>query len=332
MKVQPVRRFLPLAALLLTVAPAVGPIATTAAGATAGAGARASVATGATVAPSGPSSAGAKAGFPVTVKSGGVTVRIDKRPRRILCLSASATQMLYDIGAGPQVVAVDKYSTYPKQAPRTKLTGYETSAEDYLRYKPDLVVVAFNEGTMVQQLQKLGISALVLPPATGMAGVYGQLNVLGQATGHPAGAATATASLRHQVDAVVGSASGAGRGQTYYIELSPKPLYTATSKTFVGAELSLFGLRDIADKAAHGSAYPVVSAEYLLARNPGWVFLADTVCCHVTPANFAHRPGFSVLLAVKDHHVVGVDDSVASEWGPHTIEEFTALLARQLKA
>ena len=191
-----------------------------------------------------------------SVGSAGAVGHTDKTPLRILCLSASATQMLYAIGAGPDVVAVDKYSTYPKQAPRTRLTGYEASAEDYLKYSPDLVVMAFNEGTMVQQLQKLHIAALVLPPATGLAGVYSQLKTLGQATGRTAGAARAAAALRRHVAAAVSSAGRAGRGQTYYLELSPKPLYTATSKTFVGAELSLFGLRDIADTAAHGPVTP----------------------------------------------------------------------------
>jgi iron complex transport system substrate-binding protein len=274
---------------------------------------------------------GLSAAFPVSVTSQGRTVRIDKKPLRILCVSASATQMLYAIGAGRQVVAVDKYSTYPPQAPRSGLTGAETSAEDYVRYHPDLVIVAYDEGTMVQQLAKLGVPALVLPPATNMAGVYAQLRELGLATGHGGAAAGVVSSLRRYLAHQVSEAQGKGRAATYYIELSPQPLYTATSATFVGAEFSLFGMRDIADKAGHGAPYPEISAEYLLAANPGWVFLADTVCCHATPANFARRPGFDVLSAVKDHHVLGVNDSVASQWGPHTIEEFTGFLARELR-
>lgn len=272
------------------------------------------------------------AGFPVSLNNDGKTVVIARKPQRILCVSASATQMLYAIGAGAAVVAVDKYSTYPAQAPRTSLTGDETSAEDYVRYHPDLVIVAYDEGTMVQQLARLHIPALVLAPATGLAGVYGQLSELGLATGHRAGAARAVASLRASVTAEVGYAESRGVGKSYYIEFAPQPLYTATSGTFVGAEFSLFGMRDIADKAGHGDAYPEISAEYLLSANPDWVFLADTVCCHVTPANFAQRPGFGVLGAVKDHHVVGVNDSLASQWGPHTIEQLTGFIARRLRS
>ena len=72
-----------------------------------------------------------------------------------------------------------------------------------------------------------------------------------------------------------------GRGATYYIELDPTNYYTATSGTFIGAEFSLFGMRDIADAAGHGSQYPQISPEYILKENPDYVFLADTVCCGV---------------------------------------------------
>jgi iron complex transport system substrate-binding protein len=268
--------------------------------------------------------------FPVSVKSGDGTVQIPSRPDRILSLSASATQMLYAIGAGPQVVGVDKYSTYPPRAPRTKFTGYESSAEDYLYLRPDLVILAFETGTLLQQLKTLHIPALLLLPATGVPGVDSQLAALGIATGHEAAASSVASSLGQDLTAATRGAGNAGRGKTYYVEVDPT-YYTATSNTFVGAELSLFGMRNIADAAGHGSAYPQVSAEYILKENPDYVFLADTVCCQQTATTFAKRPGFSTLRAVLLHHVIGVNDSVAAQWGPHTIEQFVGQLERVLR-
>ena len=268
--------------------------------------------------------------FPVTVTSADGRVTIPSRPTRILCLSASATQMLYSIGAGTQVVGVDKYSTWPPGTPRTDFTGFETSAEDYLYLHPDLVIFAFFEGTLVKQLQLLHIPVLVLPPPANFAGVYNQISELGLATGHTAAATKLHASLGSFVASAVRKAGGRGRGEDYYLEISPD-YYTATSKTFIGAELGLFGMRDIADAAGRGTGYPQISAEYVLKEDPRYVFLADTVCCHETPSAFDHRPTFSLLRAVKDHDVFGVNDSVASQWGPHTIEEFVGFLSRVLK-
>jgi iron complex transport system substrate-binding protein len=273
----------------------------------------------------------ASSGFPVSVKSGDGTVRIAARPERILSLSASATQMLYEIGAGIQVVGVDEYSAWPANAPRTKFTGDESSAEDYLYLRPDLVIFAFPSGTLVQQLQKLHIPVLVLPPATTIANVDSQLGELGRATGHQTGAKNIEFSFGADIASAVRGAGGKGRGKTYYVELDPTNYYTATSGTFIGAEFSLFGMRDIADAAGHGSQYPQVSPEYILKENPDYVFLADTVCCGINSANFARRPGFSVLNAVRLDHVVGLNDSVASQWGPHTMEAFVNLLSRVLR-
>lgn len=269
--------------------------------------------------------------FPVTVTSADGKVTVPAKPMRILCLSASATQMLYSIGAGKQVVGVDKYSTWPPGAPRTKFTGYESSAEDYLYLHPDLVIFAFSEGSLVKQLQLLHIPVLVLTPAANFAGVYNQINELGLATGHVGSAKRLDASLAAFLSSAVRKAGDKGKGASYYVELSPD-YYTATSKTFIGAELGLFGMRDIADAAGHGTGYPQISAEYVLKENPGYVFLADTVCCHQTPATFSRRPAFAHLSAVKQRHVFGVNDSVASQWGPHTVEEFVGFLARVLRA
>jgi iron complex transport system substrate-binding protein len=234
--------------------------------------------------------------------------------------------MLYALGAGKQVVGVDEYSTYPPNAPRTKFTGAETNAEDYLSLKPDLVIVAYESGKVVQQLQLLKIPALVLPPAATFADVYSQLTELGTATGHQAGARRVESSMQEHLSLAVHAAGGAGRGETYYFELDPT-YYTATSKTFIGAEFSLFGMTNIANAAGRSTAYPQISAEYLLKQDPDYVFLADTVCCHQDVASFAHRPGFNALVAVQRHHVITVNDSVASQWGPHTIETFVSLLA-----
>ncbi len=266
-------------------------------------------------------------GFPVTVQSADGRVRIPARPTRILSLSASATEMLYAIGAGHQVVGVDKYSTWPPNAPRTSFTGYESSAEDYLPLRPDLVVLAFDENHLVAQLEALRIPVLLLPAVSTIQGAEQQVSELGLATGHREGAIRANATIDRAISAAVASARGHGRGDTYYVEIDPT-YYSATSRTFIGALFSRFGMRDIADRALKASSgYPQLSAEYVLAADPDYVFLADTICCGVTAKSFAARPGFSNLRAVRLGHVVAVRDSVASEWGPHSLEAFVAVIA-----
>jgi ABC-type hemin transport system substrate-binding protein len=99
-------------------------------------------------------------------------------------ISATATEDLFAIGAGPQVKAVDDYSKYPPSAPRTKLSGYTPNAEAIAGYRPDLVVTAGDANRVVASLRKLGIAVLLHPPAADLDEAYAQLEALGEATGH----------------------------------------------------------------------------------------------------------------------------------------------------
>jgi iron complex transport system substrate-binding protein len=104
-------------------------------------------------------------------------------------------------------------------------------------------------------------------------------------------------------------------------------LYSATSQTFIGQLLGQAGFRNIADAAdKEGSGYPQLSAEYVVNANPAVIFLADAKCCGQTAATVAQRPGFDTIAAVKNGHVVKLDDDIASRWGPRVVELFRDLV------
>jgi iron complex transport system substrate-binding protein len=246
-------------------------------------------------------------------------------PQRIVSLSPTATEDLFAIGAGPQVVAVDDQSNYPANAPKTKLSGYTPNAEAIAAYKPDLVVLSSNPNGIVPALGKLHIRALVQPPAANLDDAYAQIRRLGAVTGHAARAAAVVKSLRQRVSQVVASVPPSAKGLTFYEELSPD-YYSATSKTFTGQVLTLLGLKDIADAAdKSGSGYPKLSAEYIVASNPDLVVLADTKCCNQTAAKVKARPGWGSISALTKGGVVGVSDDVASRWGPRIVQFMSAV-------
>jgi iron complex transport system substrate-binding protein len=249
-------------------------------------------------------------------------------PRRIVSLSPTATEDLFAIGAGRQVVAVDDQSDYPANAPRTKLSGYTPNAEAIASYRPDLVVLSADSSGIVAALAKLKIPTLLAPPATSLAGAYAQITNLGRVTGNGDRAAAVVTRLRRDVGAVVASMPPGAKGLTFYEELSPD-YYSATSKTFSGQVLKLLGLKDIADAAdKSGSGYPKLSAEFIVAADPDLIVLADTKCCAETPAKVKARAGWSSIGAIRKGGVVGVSDDVASRWGPRIVDFMRIVAAR----
>ena len=146
-----------------------------------------------------------KALFPVTIKAANGRVTIPRRPTRIVSLSPAATENLFAVGAGRQVVAVDALSNYPKRAPRTKLSGFTPNAEAIASYKPDLVVL-HSGGKIIQQLRQLRIRVIQLPAARNLAHAYAEIVQIGRATGHPQAARRLVRSMKARIAAAVASA------------------------------------------------------------------------------------------------------------------------------
>ena len=257
--------------------------------------------------------------FPVTVTVGNGKVTVSKRPARIVSLSPTATETLFAIGAGSQVVAVDDQSDYPKSAPKTGLSGYTPNVEAIAGYRPDLVVVAADPKDLVSALTRLGIPVLYHKPASTIAGAYQQIRQLGTVTGRGPQAARVVARMKARISAIVAKRKASAQGLSVYHELDPS-FFSATSSTFVGRVYALFGLKNVADAAPGGSDYPQLSPEYIVASNPELVVLADSICCGQTAATVASRPGWTGIKAVRSRSIVRVDDSVASRWGPRLVD------------
>jgi iron complex transport system substrate-binding protein len=250
-------------------------------------------------------------------------------PQRIVSLSPTATESLFAIGAGPQVIAVDDQSDYPKRAPHTSLSGFTPNVEAIANYRPDLVVLEYDPGDTAAGLRALGIRVLIQSTAKDLAGAYAQIRRLGVVTGHRKTANALVKRMKKQIARAV--ASTPKRRLSVYHELTPD-FYSATSSTFIGRIYKLFGLRNIADAAeGAGSGFPKLSAEYILSANPQVIVLADTRCCGQSAATVRARPGWSTITAVRTGAIASVDDSIASRWGPRIVQ-FVRAVARTLRA
>jgi iron complex transport system substrate-binding protein len=273
----------------------------------------------------------AAAGYPVTVTAANGQVTVKARPKRIVSLSPTATEMLYAIGAGSQVVAVDSLSDYPAQAPKTQLSAFQPNAEAVAGYTPDLVVMSNDANGLLKALNKFQIPTLMLPAAKDLPDSYAQEVTLGQVTGHLDEAATVVKKTQARIDAAVASVPKSATPRKVYHEVD-QTYYSVTSSTFLGGIYKLLGLQDVADgakSALSSGGYPQLSAEYVVSSAPDLIVLADGKCCQQTPASVAKRPAFAGLPAVKNGKVVAIDDDIASRWGPRTAD-FAEAVAKVL--
>ena len=245
--------------------------------------------------------------------------------QRIVSISPTATEMVFAIGAGDQVVAVDRFSYYPQEAPVTDLDGWNPNLEAIASYGPDLVLM-HTSAEVGAGLESLGIDVWAHDAPLALDDVYVQIESLGEATGQVDEAAALVAGMRTRIGDLIAAAPD-GSGLSYYHELD-NTLYTVTSSTFIGQVYGLFGLTNVADPAdADGSAwgYPQLSDEYLVDADPEIIFLADTLCCGQDAQTVAARPGWDQLTAVQAGRIVELNDDIVSRWGPRLVDFIAAI-------
>jgi iron complex transport system substrate-binding protein len=258
---------------------------------------------------------------PPTTDAAVTTEAAPPYPQAIISLSPTATEMLYAIGAGDQVLAVDDFSNYPEEAVAKMqgLSGFEPNVESIAGLDPDLVLTDGTNPDLLGQLDTLGIAHWEGPAAVSFGDVYSQIEQLGAATGHVAEAAELVGNMQTEVAAVQEGLPTLEEPLTYYHELDPT-FFSVTSDTFIGAVYAEIGLVNIADAVGAGNPYPQLNAEYIIDQNPDLIFLACTKYCGETAETLAGRDGWESLDAVANGGVVEMDDDIASRWGPRIVE------------
>jgi len=269
------------------------------------------------------------------------------KPSCVVSLSPTATETLYAIGAGPEVQAVDTDSNYPTTGlPKKRVNGLNPSVEAIIGIcktssthpstKPDLVIISYDANDVKEKLTALGVKVVEQDAPSNVAGALSQIEQLGTLTGHVKSADKLAASIKQTIHADIASVpKHPGKSLTAYYELSTD-FYSLTSSTFVGSLLKALGVVNIADpkNTTADAGYPQLSAEYLVSANPKMIFLADTIGGKASASSVAKRPGFSKVAAVEDHEVIGLNDDIASRWGPRLsilMNQITAAVKGALK-
>ena len=263
--------------------------------------------------------------FPVTISSEAGEFTLDDAPERIVSLSPSATEILFAVGAGDQVVAVDEFSTFPEDAPVTDLSGFQPNVEAVVAYDPDLVVISNDANDLVASLTELDVPVLANPAPADLEAGYEGMAEIGVATGRVDQTAAEIERIRREVDAAVEQAPETA--VRVYHELDDT-YFAASRYGFIGSIYNRLGATTIADEAdTDRTGFPQLTEEAVIAADPELVVITDQV--DYGPEDVAARPGWQDVTAVREGDVVVVDADVASRWGPR-IPQFVETAAAAL--
>jgi len=250
------------------------------------------------------------------------SVTLSAAPQRITSLSPAATEILFAIGAGDQVAAVEKFSDYPPEAKTLpQLDAYQPSVEAIAGAQPDLVLVYFDPGNLVDGLERAGLTVIFLEPPTSVDGVLEQIRLLGQATGHPQEAEELVETMQQSIASIQERLADVEQGPRVFHELDNQ-LFTVAPNSFVGDLYTILKAQNIA--AGTDQAYPQLSQEAIIEADPEVIVLAD-MAAGESAETVKARPGWGSISAVRNNRIYSVDPDIVSRPGPRLVEALDTL-------
>jgi len=258
----------------------------------------------------------------------GRKVEFTKPALSVVSMAPSNTEILYAIGAGPQVVGRDEFSDYPAEAKSLPSVGGsmgQYSYEQIAALKPDLVLAGgINTPEQVKALEDLGLKVFYLGNPTTLEEMYANLETVARLTGHEADAANLIDSLKTRVKAVDDKLAGVTDKPVVFYEIDasdPNKPYTTGPGTFIDLLIARAGGQNLPGLK---DAYPQVSLEQIVLANPAIILLGDAQY-GTTPQAVAARPGWSGIAAVQNSRVLPFDDNLVSRPGPRLVDGLEAL-------
>jgi iron complex transport system substrate-binding protein len=246
-------------------------------------------------------------------------------------LAPSNTELLYAVGAGDAVVAVDDYSNYPAEAKnKPKVGGFaQTNIEQVVALAPDVVLATnIHVKTIVPALEQRGLTVVVIQPSN-VAAVLDSVRMVGKIMGKPQKAEELATSLQQRLLAIRQKVQGIAARPKVYVELDPT-LYTVGPGSFVADMLDIAGGENIAADAK--TQWPQLSNETILTDDPA-VIMISSMGVDETPEQVSARPGWQEISAVKNGRVVVLNPDLTNRPGPRVfdgIEEMARIIHPEL--
>lgn len=254
--------------------------------------------------------------FHKVVDAEGNKIQLKQKPKKIVSLIPSNTEILFALGLGKEVKGVTAYDDYPKAAQKiTKVVSTEVDTEKVIAMKPDLVLghessLNFQKDAY-KQLEEAKIPLFVVKDAQTLQSAEKTIEQIGQLTGTTDKAKAVVQRMEKQKASLQTKAAKQKKQPTVWIEIS-NDLYTAGDNTFMNEMLDLAGGKNIVTK----KGYPKYNEEQVIKADP------DVIITTYPNAKqeIAKRKAWKNIRAVKDGRIYSLDADELSRPGPRLID------------
>ena len=265
------------------------------------------------------------------ISSGGLTIvddydRIvvlkDGYAKKVISIAPTPTEILFAIGAGNLVIAVDKYSDYPSEATVLPKIGdaFSLDTELIVSMKPDLVICGDLVPSGIDALENNGIPYMIVAART-VEDALDSIKLVGYATNHSVQAETLVASLKARMQAITNlTLAPSVDHPKIYLEYDcyESDYYTFGPGSFGNDLIRLAGGTNIGEGLL--SEYPAVDDEFVIGANPEIIIYCANPWTSVTKETFSNRSGWDQIDAVTADSIFSIDVNLVARYGPRLID------------
>lgn len=239
---------------------------------------------------------------------------IEQKPVGIVPLAPNLTELLYVIGAGPQVAGVSVSDDYPPQiASLPKYSSYPMDFEALVALAPDFLVAtdAINNPKDADQFTSIGLPVLYFS-FKAWQDIPRVMRVLGKITGNRVSANKAADSLETEAGLLAAQVASVPPVRTLFL-IGADQLYAFGAGSYIHEAIQMAGGESIT--ATLDTVSPILSEEFVLTSKPDVIIgTFDGVEKLLT-----HHPAFRNVPAILNNRVCNIEASLVLRPGPRLL-------------
>ncbi len=266
----------------------------------------------------------AKSEFPVTIKdAAGENVKIDKKPKKIVSLIPSNTEVAFALGLDKEIVGVSDFDNYPEAAvKKSKIGGLDFNVEKIVGLKPDLVLAhassAHTSKQGIDQLKNAGIKVIVINDAQNFTDTYKSIDMIAKATGTQKQGDKIVKSMKDDLSAIKEKAKQVKKEKKVWVEVAPAPeIFTAGKGTFIDEMLNAIHAKNAAGEL---KGWAKVSEEQPVKYKPDAIVTTYGYYSKKPVEQIMARKAWKDVPAVKNKEIYDVHSDKVTRPGPRLIE------------
>jgi len=249
----------------------------------------------------------------------GRVIELHTAPMRIISLAPGITEILFSLGLGDRVVGVTDFCNYPEEAlTKRSVGGLNSNLEVILSLRPDLVIgtAGVYQEEKIIQFDRLQIPFFILDP-TSLPKVLEMIQVISTMAGVPSQGLHLAEALNRRWKTLKENVKRYPLPRVLYV-VDKNPLFSVGKKSFLNDLIKEAGGENITRDL--DSAYPLVSMEFVLQKDPEVIILPLDKGQTLTPQGKRYWVRWATLSAVRKDRIYAVNRDLLSRPGPRVIE------------